>query len=241
MKLNLLNGATLNGGFDRVYPGDELIDGYDDLSMEGFDRVTYSNPAADVDYDDDMQGLALNGLELNNMNYLQTNGGDFDDYLDYLYLSERGEDVGNMEGFFSRWKEKRQEKKAVRQERRTTRKDTRASKKEARAAKKWAKVENIKAGGGFLQQAGGIVSSIFGSGGDPEEIGMALDQGLDLYEEEVGDERGIFGPPSLFKKPGKWFASNKVPVIQKIGVVALAAIVADKALNKGKMLKKLTK
>lgn len=57
---------------------------------------------------------------------------------------------------------------------------------------------------------------------------------VDEYFSEV-DERGLFSAPSLFKEPGKWFASDKVPVIQKVGVVAGAVVLVD-ALTGGNII-----
>lgn len=57
---------------------------------------------------------------------------------------------------------------------------------------------------------------------------------VDDYFADV-DERGLFSAPSLFKEPGKWFASDKVPMIQKVGVVAGAVVLVD-ALTGGNII-----
>jgi len=56
----------------------------------------------------------------------------------------------------------------------------------------------------------------------------------EFFENEV-DERGLFSAPSLFKEPGKWFASDKVPTIQKVGVVAGGVVLID-ALTGGNII-----
>jgi len=49
------------------------------------------------------------------------------------------------------------------------------------------------------------------------------------------DTRGLFDAPSLFKEPGKWFASDRVPTMQKVGVVAAGVVLID-ALTGGNII-----
>ena len=58
-----------------------------------------------------------------------------------------------------------------------------------------------------------------------------------VIEQDFEADQRLFGPPSLFKEPGKWFGSDKVPVVQKIGVVAGGVVLID-ALTGGNIILK---
>jgi hypothetical protein len=58
-----------------------------------------------------------------------------------------------------------------------------------------------------------------------------------VIEQDFEADQRLFGPPSLFKDPGKWFGSDKVPVVQKIGVVAGGVVLID-ALTGGNIILK---
>jgi hypothetical protein len=57
------------------------------------------------------------------------------------------------------------------------------------------------------------------------------------FSDSENEQRLFSSKPSLFKEPGKWFGSKKVPVIQKIGVVAGGVVLID-ALTGGNIILK---
>lgn len=60
-----------------------------------------------------------------------------------------------------------------------------------------------------------------------DDFGIGDDEFITEMSDQDMDERGLFGPPSLFEKPGKWFRSKQVPVWQKAGVVAGGVLLID--------------
>lgn len=103
-----------------------------------------------------------------------------------------------------------------------------------------------------VEKVKGFVQKVKGASTRAEEVietaqsapdGRGMER-LDAFQSAVvdeaaapGDERGLFGPPSLLKEPGKWFASKKVPTIQKVAVVAGAVVLVD-ALTGGNIILK---
>lgn len=100
-------------------------------------------------------------------------------------------------------------------------------------------VGGIKKGVQAVKGFVGKVKAVTEKGGElieaaqqaPDGRGMErLNEFQDAVIDEMpggGEEKGLFGPPSLLKEPGKWFTSKKVPTVQKVAVVAGAVVVVD--------------
>jgi len=250
MRVDILNG---NNDYSRIYPDRKFMG----KQLNGFSRVNVNgrglSPGAIDDSttwrDPGINGYTLNGYTLNGAL----------EFMDDEVLAEFLVDVVDgdptalqgcvtMDGLKA-WFQKRRDKKAARQMRRGGRQDYRSGKRGLRLDKMQAKIARIRERtktGGFLGKVAEIgerfLSDKFGGGeaGIPDVMQAGAGFLDDPFAGPNGPEqRGLFGPPSLFKDPLKWFQSDKVPVIQKVGAAAVVALALDAAVNKGKFRKKI--
>jgi len=255
MKVQVLNG------YSRVSPN-KTAEG---RRLNGFSRVNALNG---IGFTLNGFGYALNGaaVEANDSYYIaelinDAMEGDPDAIIEIAELNGFGYSLnGRAERRARREKrrarrEARRARKEERQQSRAKRREQRAQRRELRNQKLAAKIENIKSGEGFgnklLDVGRSVVENLTGDGDAFIEDAMTIGRdfagdylgdvfppGMDLGANQF-DEKGLFSPPSLFKSPGKWFSSNRVPTWQKIAVVAGAALAADQLLLKGKFTKKI--
>lgn len=231
--------SVLNGGFSRQSSGKS----YKGSPMNGFNRVNALNGRGyqiGETYVMNGVGYTLNGV-IDDMP---------SEMLAELIVDAQEGDIDAIQAFESMnglrdWLRKRKQIREQKRQNRQMKKDSKLEKKDARIALIRAKVDRIKSGGGLGSKIGEVAKSLIdraGSAGN-QFVDMAQSGLADIGLQDIGemDERGLFGPPSLFKNPGKWFSSKRVPTWQKIAVGVGVGIGLDKALNKGKMTKKILK
>lgn len=198
-------------GFSRVDLTPEL-QGFSRVNLQGFSRVNLNGMY-------NLNGLVLNGYELNEyQNYCELNGMNPRN-MDSLSLfalataAKKGVDLG----------------KKIREKRMAAGKKPLFAKIRERrqAAGKKPIFETIA---NRLQAKADQESATRDMNTDNFENDFTIEQNFET-------EQRLFGPPSLFKDPSKWFASNKVPVVQKIGVVAGGVVLID-ALTGGNIILK---
>ena len=141
----------------------------------------------------------------------------------------------------------RQARRAARKGRRDERKDARSRRREARTVRQETrgdrKAERQAKRGEFLEKIGDSAKGFIEN--KAAEFGLDTSQllpgGSNVsfdYAEDFAEEKGLFGPPSLFKDPGKWFSSNKVPTWQKAALIGGVVVGIDAATGGNIILQK---
>jgi len=105
-------------------------------------------------------------------------------------------------------------------------------------------VQSVRTGGATLKTPDEIAAmraaGLTGEFSDQQQV-QRFDQfqaDLAAEMEDIDAQQRIFGgTPSLFKSPGKWFSSKKVPTWQKAGVVLGGVVLVD-ALTGGNIILK---
>jgi len=212
MKIATVNGisrvSTVNG-FSRVSP------------VNGFSRVSPVNGISRV---------SLNGIENLSINGYEFNGYEFNDYLENCAYSGEYPTMNGLKDWIARSRER----KAARQDRRDRRREARTIRQEMKGD---VRAERRDARKGFFRDIGENVRGLIQN--KARELGLdasaLMDQDIDFanlrLDEQMmtEDEQKLFGlgKPQLFKEPGKWFASNRIPTINKVGVAAAGLLLVD--------------
>jgi len=223
MRIETLNSMVQMDGLSRVNP------------INGLSRVNPINGLSRVNLNAQYtlnNGFTLNGYELNE--YLENCAM----YSEYPTIN------GCMNFFGKKARARRQERRAGRQERRAQRKDERRSarmerqqgRQDARTQRAQLRTEALKDVAGSVSE--GLRDVLPGGG---EMVSGFVDDFTGGFGpgQDFADEKGLFGPPSLFKDPGKWFSSNRVPTWQKAGVVAGGVLLVDAVTGGNIVLKPL--
>lgn len=195
-------------GFSRVNITPEL-QGFSRVNLQGFSRVNLNGMY-------NLNGFTLNGYELNEyQNYCELNG-----------MNPRN--MGSLATFLAAAGKKGIEVGKKIRERRMA-----AGKKPLFSA-----IRERREAAGKKPIFQTLVDRIQQKADEEAAGTQSFENGNDfVIEQDFTTDERLFGPPSLFKEPGKWFGSDKVPVVQKIGVVAGGVVLID-ALTGGNIILK---
>ena len=205
----------------------------------GFSRVNHK-PAVQT-----VNALELNAIMLNG--YVVNAIDDMTDDEFEIFLADAMEP--EMNGLFSRLRDRIKKRRAARQARREARRGARAERRKLRNERLRARIERIRAKAasgepGFLdklKEAGkqaftGLTGVELGADELPPMSADMMPLGDDM---DMDDEKGLFGPPKYEPWNPKWWTKKRVPTGQKIAT-GLAVYTALDFAFKGPLSQRLT-
>ena len=202
------------------------------MRIETLNGMANVNGLSRVNPVNGLSRVNLNGLSRVNLNatYTLNNGFTLNGYELNEYLQDCAAygEYPTMNGLKD-WFAARKARKAAKREKREARKDERRqSRREFWGGLKDAAQRAAEGIGGGVADLD--LMEIGGQFLPDEMAGMMPGQSGQMM-----DEKGLFGPPSLLKNPGKWFSSKRVPTWQKAAVIG-GSVVAVDALTGGNII-----